>query len=132
MSTFSNYSISLDTKGPINPASDGNQKIRENVDPFSNYIVTVPGSKDIVQNALYAVFHQRISKFGPPQCLITDRRTEYLESEMANCCTLFKILKKLHMLFGWLDMLKYKMKQLQILPYEILSHTQPGVPLKFQ
>ena len=26
---------------------------------------------------------------GPPQYLITDRRTEYLDSEMENCCSLF-------------------------------------------
>ena len=37
--------IFLDTKGPINPGSDGNHFTDLFVDQFSNYIATVPAPK---------------------------------------------------------------------------------------
>ena len=37
------------------------------------------------------MIHHWVSKFGLPQYLITDRRIEWLNPEMAKCCTLFNI-----------------------------------------
>ena len=48
----------------------------------------------IPKNAHYAVIliiHHWKSKLGPPRFIFTDRVTEYLSAEIANCCTLFKI-----------------------------------------
>ena len=54
LSTFLNHSISIDTKGPLNPASDGSHYTNVFVDPFSNYVVTVPTPKSNGHSALNA------------------------------------------------------------------------------
>ena len=75
----------MDKQGPINPACERNLYIYVIVDQFSIYIVTVPTPK----NAYYAansLINHWISKFGPPSYLNTDRVTEYLTAEIANCC----------------------------------------------
>ena len=90
ISMFSNYTISIDTKSPLNPASDRNQYTYVNIQLFSSLTVTLPTSK----NAHYAInsfIHYWVSKLGPPRDLITDRGTEYLNTEMANRCTRFII-----------------------------------------
>ena len=88
LSTFPNHSISMDTKGPINPASEGNHYFCVIFDLFSNYIVTVPTPKNNAYYAVNSLNHPWISKFGPPYHLITDRGTEYLNPETANCSTM--------------------------------------------
>ena len=65
LSTFFNHSFSIDTKGPLNPASDGNHYFYVIVDHFSNYLVTVPTPKNIFRYAVIAIFHHWIQKFGP-------------------------------------------------------------------
>ena len=46
LSTFWNHSISMDTKGPLNPAFEDNHYIHVIVDHFRNYIVIVPTPKN--------------------------------------------------------------------------------------
>ena len=41
-SSYFNYRISMDTKGPINPPSNQNSYIHVIVDAFSHYVVTAP------------------------------------------------------------------------------------------
>ena len=94
LSTFFNLWIlcnSMDTKGPINTAPERNLYIYEKVDLFSNYIVTVPTPKSNARYAVNATNHHWISKFFPPEYLITDRGTECLDFEIANCSTVFKV-----------------------------------------
>ena len=79
----------MDTKGPLGPSSDGSRFIYVIVNHFSNYIVTVPTPKKECSLCCKCNIHHWISKFGPPQILFTDRRTENFISETANCCTLF-------------------------------------------
>ena len=43
--SYFNYRISIDTKGPINPSSDGYSFIHVIVDAFSHFVVTVPIKK---------------------------------------------------------------------------------------
>ena len=79
----------MPSKGPINPVSDGNHYLYVLVDQFSNYFVTVPTPKNDAHYEVNALFHHWISKPGLLQYLITDRGTEFFDSEIANCCSLF-------------------------------------------
>ena len=46
LSSVLNHSFSMDSKGPKNPASEGNVHVHKVVVQFSNYIVTVPTPKE--------------------------------------------------------------------------------------
>ena len=85
--SYFNYRISMDTKGPINPPSNQNSYIHVIVDAFSHFVVTVPIKQNNAQNAVNSLLHHWITKFGPPVYLVTDRGTEYINSEFANLCT---------------------------------------------
>ena len=57
------------------------------VDAFSHFVVTVPVKQNNAQNAVNSLLHHWITKFGPPIYLVTDRGSEYINSEFANLCT---------------------------------------------
>ena len=57
------------------------------VDAFSPFVVTVPIQQNNAQNAINSLLHHWITKFGPPVYLVTDRGSEYINSELANLCT---------------------------------------------
>ena len=50
--SYFNYRISMDTKGPINPSSDGYSFIHVIVDAFSHFVVTVPIKKNNAKSAV--------------------------------------------------------------------------------
>ena len=77
----------MDTKGPINPPSKQNSYIHVIVDAFSHFVVTVPVKQNNAQNAVNSLLHHWITKYGPPVYLVTDRGSEYINSELANLCT---------------------------------------------
>ena len=85
--SYFNYRRSRDTKGPINPPSNQNSYIHVIVDAFSLYVVTVPVKQNNAQNAVNSLLHHWITKFGPPVYLVTDRGSDYFNSELANLCT---------------------------------------------
>ena len=76
----------MDTKGPINPPSNQNS-FHVIVDAFSHFVVTVPIKQNNAQNAVNSLLHHWYTKFGSPVYLITDRGSEYINSEFANRCT---------------------------------------------
>ena len=77
----------MDTKGPINPPSNQNLYLHVIVDAFSHFVVTVPIKKNNAQNAVNSLLHHWIPKFGPLVYLVTDRGSEYINSELAYLCT---------------------------------------------
>ena len=77
----------MDTKRPVNPPSKQNSYIQVLVDAFSHFVVTVPVKQNNAQNAVNSLLHHWITKFGPPIYLVTDRGSEYINSELANLCT---------------------------------------------
>ena len=85
--SYFNYRISMDPKGPIKSPSNQNSYIHVIVDAFSHFVVTVPVKQNNAQNAVNALLHHWITKFGPPVYLVTDRGSEYINSELANLCT---------------------------------------------
>ena len=77
-----NYRISMDTKRPINPPSKQNSCIHVIVDAFSHFVVTVPVKQNNAKNAVNSLLHHWITQFGPPVCLVTDRGSEDINSEL--------------------------------------------------
>ena len=85
--SYFNYRISMDTKGPINPPSNQNSYVQVIVDAFSHFVVTVPVKQNDAQIAVNSLLHHWITKFRPPVYLVTDRGSEYINSEFAKLCT---------------------------------------------
>ena len=81
----------METKCSFNRASEGSRYKNVIVDFFSNYTVTVPTPKNFAQNTVNSIVHHWITNFGSPQYLVTDKATDYLNTEFANCCTFFNI-----------------------------------------
>ena len=85
--SYFNNRKSIDTKGPINPPSKRNSYIHVIRDAFSHFVVTVPIKQNNAQNAVNSFLHHWITKIGLPVYLVTDRGSEYINSELANFCT---------------------------------------------
>ena len=89
--THFNYRISMGTKGPISPSSQINSYSFVIIDTFSHFVVTNPAPHITSKYAIQTLLHHWITKFGPPQYLVTDRGTEYINQDMAHLCSLFHI-----------------------------------------
>ena len=61
------------------------------IDAFSHFVVTVPIKSKTAKIAIKTLLHHWIIEFGPPIYLVTDRRSEYVNKEMAQLCTLMGI-----------------------------------------
>ena len=83
-SPYFNHRISMDTKGPISPASDGSSYVYVIVDAFTHYVVLHPSPKNDANNALTVLFDHWIVKFGIPDILVTDNGNEYINGEFAH------------------------------------------------
>ena len=81
----------MDTKGPINCASERDHFNFLNVVHFNNYVVIVPTPRNVAHYDVKSLNNHWLSKFDPLQNLITDRRTDYLKTEIASCSTLSNI-----------------------------------------
>ena len=81
----------MDTKGPINTPSKQNSYIHVIVDAFSHFVVTISVKQNNSQNVVNSLLHHWITKFRPPVLLVTDRGSEYMNSELANLCTIMGI-----------------------------------------
>ena len=71
VSTYFNHRISMDTKGPISPSSDGNSYIYVIVDALTRYVVLHPSPKNDANKALTKLFDHWIVTFGIPDILVT-------------------------------------------------------------
>ena len=81
----------MDTKGPLNPPSQNQSYIYVTVDAFSHFVVTVPNKSNNAKTAVESLLHHWIIKFGEPIYLVTDRGSEYINTKMAQLCTLMGI-----------------------------------------
>ena len=77
----------MDTKGPISPYSHNNPYVLVIIDAFSHFVVTKPAPHIKSKHAIQTLTHHWITKFGPPQYLVT----EYINQDMAHLCSLFNI-----------------------------------------
>ena len=90
-STFFNRSISIKTKSLLNPDSYGNQHNFVIFYLFCNYIVFVATPKSNVHYNPTSLIPHRIPIICASQKLTTDKRSEYLNCEVAFCSSLFNI-----------------------------------------
>ena len=81
-----NHRISMDTKGPVSPVSDGNSHVYVIVDAFTHYVVLHPSPKNDATNALTILFDQWIVKFGIPDISVTDNGIEYINGAFTHFC----------------------------------------------
>ena len=65
--TYFNEVITIDTKGPINPTSEGNNCIFVIVDAFSHYVTIICAPKNKAHYAFTALFEHLFMKFGLPE-----------------------------------------------------------------
>ena len=86
VSPYFNHRISIDTKGPISPSSDGNSYINVTVDAFTHYVVLHPSPKNDAARALTVLFDHWIVKFGIHDILVTDNGNEYIDGEFTHFC----------------------------------------------
>ena len=106
------FHISMDTKGPITPSSQNKHYIHVIVDAFSHFVVTVPNKSNNAKTAVKTLLHHWIVKIGPPIYLVTDRGSEYSNTDMAHLCTLLGIRHSPRTPYGLMDSLKYRTKTL--------------------
>ena len=91
VSPYFNHRISMDTKGPMSPSSDGNSFVYVIVDAFTHYAVLHPSHKNDAENALTVLFDHWIVKFGIPDSLVTDNGNEYNNGEFTNFCRTYNV-----------------------------------------
>ena len=65
--TYFNEMIMNDTKGPINPTSEGNNYIFVIFDAFSHYVTIMCAPKNNAQYAVRALFEHWFMKFRLPE-----------------------------------------------------------------
>ena len=89
--THFNEMIMIDTKGPINPPSDGHQHIFVIVDAFSHFVTIMCAPKNNAYYAYTALFEHWFMKFGLPEELRSDNGSEYFNTELTHLCKYFEI-----------------------------------------
>ena len=86
VSPYFSLRISMDTKGPISPSSDGHSYAFVIVDAITHYVVHPPSPKNDATNALTLLFDLCIVKFEISDILVTDYGNEYINGELALFC----------------------------------------------
>ena len=80
----------IDTKGPINPPSDGHQYIFVIVDAFSNFLTFMCAPKNTAYYAYTPLCEHWLMKFGLPEELRSDNGSEYINTELTHLCKYFE------------------------------------------
>ena len=86
-----NHRISMDTKNPISPTSDGNSYVYIFVDAFTHYVVLHPSPVNDLPNALNVLFDLWIVEFGIPDILVTDNGNKYFNGEIILFCRIYNV-----------------------------------------
>ena len=84
VSPYFNHRISMDTKAPIYPSSDGNSYVYVIEDTFTHYVVLYPSTKNDATNALNVLLDHGIVKLGIPDILATDNGNKYINVEFTH------------------------------------------------
>ena len=94
VSQYFNHRISIDTKGPLFPPSNGYNHLIVIVDAFTHYVVVNPVVSASAVNVLGTLFEHWITKFGIPENIVTDNGTEYINSDITHFCEMYDIRHK--------------------------------------
>ena len=88
---YFNEMIMIDTKGPINQTSEGKNYLFVLVDAFSHYVTIMCAPKNNAYHAFTALFEHWFIKFGLPEEIRSDNRSEYINRELAHSSNNFEI-----------------------------------------
>ena len=91
VSPIFNHRISMDTKGPLSPSSDGNSHVYGIVNALTHYVVLHSSPQNDATNALTVLFDHWIVKFGIPDILVTDNGNEDINGEFAHFCRTYNV-----------------------------------------
>ena len=75
LTPYFNFRISIDTKGPINPPSNGKSYIISIVDAFSNYYIPTAVTKHDGETIVKVLYEKWIILFGPPKIAQSQHRS---------------------------------------------------------
>ena len=78
--------IKIYTRGPINLPSDRNQYNFVIVDAFSHFVTIMCAPRNTAHYAYTVLLQHWIVKFGLPEDLRSDNRSEYINTELAHLC----------------------------------------------
>ena len=85
------HRISMDTKGPISPSSDGNSYVYAIIDAFKHCVVHHPSPENDAANAINVLFDLWIVEFGIPDILVTDNGNKYFNGEIILFCRIYNV-----------------------------------------
>ena len=91
VSPYFNHRISMHTKGPISPSSDGKSYFYVIVDAFTHFVVLHPSPKNDANHALSVLFDHWITKFGIADIMVTDNGNEYMNGEFKHFCRTYNV-----------------------------------------
>ena len=95
--SFSEYALPSITvslwiqKDLLNRSSQHKSYIHVLIDAFSHFVLTVPIKSNNAETAAKTLLPPWITKFGPPFYLVTDRGSEFINTDMTQLCTLMGI-----------------------------------------
>ena len=116
-------------KAPFLLLTQNNSYIFDIIDAFSHLVVTNPAPHITSEYAIQTLLHHWITNFAPPQYLVTDRGTEYINQDKAfftkptNWSFQTQTYAYAHNITP--------LSQLKLSPYHIVFHTHPRIPLTF-
>ena len=85
--------IFMDIVGPLTMTENGNKYILTIQDDLSKYSLAIPIETTDAKTVCEKFVEYFISKFGMPQCILTDQGTNFTSEIFHNLCKLFKIKK---------------------------------------
>ena len=89
--TYLNEIIMIDTKGPINPTSEGNNYVFVIVDAFSHYVTIMCAPKNNAQYAFTALFEHWFMNFRLPEEIRSDNGSEIINTQLTHLCNYIEI-----------------------------------------
>ena len=85
--------IFMDIVGPLTMTENGNKYILTIQDDLSKYSLAIPVQTTDAETISEKFVEYFISKFGMPQCILTDQGSNFTSDIFKNLCKLFKIKK---------------------------------------
>ena len=85
--------IFMDIVGPLTLTEDGNKYILTIQDDLSKFSLAIPISSTDTETIANHFVEHFITKFGMPQCILTDQGSNFTSDLFKNLCKLFKIKK---------------------------------------
>jgi transposase InsO family protein len=83
--------IAMDIVGPVTESNNGNRYILVLSDYASRFVITIPMEDQKARTVAAHFVKEVITKYGAPECVLTDQGTNFLSKLIRDICELFKI-----------------------------------------